>query len=226
MTSIWEQADTVRQLAAQSGKISLVEELAWRDVLSRHFNTGMRTAHLLDVGTGTGWLPILLANRRLKTTGLDHSEPLLDIARQRAWEAKQNVTFVTGSAENLQFPNAAFDILTAVNVLSALNDPRTAIQSWERVLKPGGRLIVVEDDRDSADYSIYLKANGIKRNHSAPLSDADAQKLVSFLKLNDWENVQASKARGQLDRAGTHLLQKYALGYNLIVAEKVGSIPL
>ncbi len=226
MTNLWTQRDTVRQQAAQSGKISLVEELAWRDVLSRHFNTGLRTAHLLDIGTGTGWLPILLANRRLVATGLDSSEPLLDVARQRAWEAQKEVKFVAGSAESLQFPNATFDVLTAVNVLSELDNPRIAINSWEQVLKPGGRLLVIEDDRDSEHYATYLKANAIQHNQAAPLGNAKRNELISFLKLHGWDNVEASQIRGQLDRSGTHLFQKYALGYTLIVAEKGGSIPL
>ncbi len=226
MVNHWTERETVRQLAAQSGNITLAEELAWRDVLGRHFNTGRRTAHLLDIGTGTGWLPILLANRRLIATGLDSSEPLLDVARQRAWEAQKEVRFVLGSAENLQFPNAAYDIITAVNLLSDLDDPRAAVTSWERVLKPAGRLLIVEDDRDSAHYATYLKANDIKRNQSAPLYNANCHELICFLKLRGWGNVHASQIRGQLERTGTYRFRPYTLGYTLVVAEKGGSIPL
>ena len=226
MTNLWTEKETVRRLAARSGNIGLAEELAWRDVLTRHINAGQRSAHLLDIGTGTGWLPILMANRRLKVTGVDSSESLIEIARQRAWEAEQDVKFVVGSAEDLQFPNAAFDAVTMVNALSAFTNPRGVVQAAERVLKPAGRLLIVEDDRGSADYETFLKAVNPPRQTAAPLWNATAEDVTQFLTLNGWQNVQTFQMRGQLDRGGSYRFRPYAVGYTLTVAEKGGSIPL
>jgi SAM-dependent methyltransferase len=98
---------------------------------------------IADVGTGIGHYPMLLARRTGRTYGIESEPALLDAARQRVTEAHQpNIRIVEGAPEHLPLRDGAVDI-----VLSGLIEPDDAhlpaIAEAMRVLRPGGRLVVI-----------------------------------------------------------------------------------
>lgn len=98
---------------------------------------------IADVGTGIGHYPMLLARRSGRMYGIESDEALLAVARQRAAASHQpNIRIVEGAPTKLPLRDAAVDI-----VLTSQIDPddasRPAIQEALRVLKAGGRLIVI-----------------------------------------------------------------------------------
>jgi SAM-dependent methyltransferase len=95
----------------------------------------------LDLGTGTGSLALGLAARGLRVTGLDVSEPLLEVARSRAEASGLGVSFVQGSAEHTGLAAASFDLVSAGQCWWWF-DAEAAIAEVQRVLAPGGRLLV------------------------------------------------------------------------------------
>jgi len=99
--------------------------------------------HILEVGVGTGIsLPGYKTSSRL--TGVDISEPMLDKARARVRRlALANVEAITVmDAEALDFPDAAFDVVVAQYVVSAVPHPARALDEFARVVKPGGEIII------------------------------------------------------------------------------------
>jgi ubiquinone/menaquinone biosynthesis C-methylase UbiE len=104
---------------------------------------------VLDVGCGTGSLAIA-AKRRVgvagEVCGLDASAPMIARARNKARKAGVEVNFQNGVAESVPFPDGRFDVVLNTVMLHHL--PRKARQQCvgevRRVLKPGGRLLVVE----------------------------------------------------------------------------------
>lgn len=72
---------------------------------------------LLDVGTGTGRAALLFARSGAKVTAVDASPEMLAVARRHALEQGLTVTFATGDAHALQFPNRAFDVVVSLRVL-------------------------------------------------------------------------------------------------------------
>jgi ubiquinone/menaquinone biosynthesis C-methylase UbiE len=106
-----------------------------------------RKLRLLDIGCGTGRLLdfVKQAWPRLPVTGLDLSEAYLGHARQhlRRWA---RVSLVVGNAEAIPAPNESFDAVTSIFMLHELppNARRTVIGECARVLKPGGRLVLVD----------------------------------------------------------------------------------
>ena len=103
-----------------------------------------RRARVIDVGTGTGAIPIRLAERRpdLRIFGVDLSAPMLARARRRAREAEAPVTFRRASARSLPYPARSFDLVLSNSLLHHLPDPVPALDEFARVLRPGGALLV------------------------------------------------------------------------------------
>ncbi len=100
-------------------------------------SAGKRISLALDIGTGPGLLPALLATRgNLQAIGLDTDYNLL-----RAAPASIPVTL--GCAAALPFPAASFDLLTATNVIFLLGNPLHALGECRRILKPGGSLCLL-----------------------------------------------------------------------------------
>ena len=96
---------------------------------------------ILDVATGTGMVARSLAQRGAIVTALDQSEAMLAVARARGLAG---VTLVQGEAERLPFADAAFDALTFTYLLRYVDDPQATLSELARVVKPGGRIGMVE----------------------------------------------------------------------------------
>jgi len=98
----------------------------------------------LDVGCGTGFLSFELAARGFGVTGVDFAPAMLAEARRKAAERGIAIRFELGDAERLPFGPGAFDLVMTRHVLWTLPHPEAAIDEWIRVLRPGGRLVVVD----------------------------------------------------------------------------------
>lgn len=101
-------------------------------------------AHVTDLGCGTGSLALLLAEAGHDVRGLDLSEPMVAAARRKAADAGVAIEVRHGDASAPPYPDASTDVVLVRHVLWALPDPGAAIARWVRLLRPGGRLILVE----------------------------------------------------------------------------------
>ncbi|CAM4012866.1 class I SAM-dependent methyltransferase [Paenibacillus alkaliterrae] len=101
---------------------------------------------LLDIGTGTGFLALQLAALGHRVTGIDFSEEMLFIARAKAKETGHACSFLKGDAEDMPFPDDNYDIIVCRHVLWGLACPDCALAEWHRVLKPGGKIIIMDGD--------------------------------------------------------------------------------
>ena len=100
---------------------------------------------LLDVGTGTGRLLTLLADRYDRAVGIDASHDMLTAARSELDRAGLTRARVQqGDVHALGLPRDAFDVATIHQVLHYLDDPGSAVREAARTLRPGGRLLVVD----------------------------------------------------------------------------------
>jgi 2-polyprenyl-6-hydroxyphenyl methylase/3-demethylubiquinone-9 3-methyltransferase len=96
-------------------------------------------ANILDLGCGFGTVTNELANKGHAVTGLDHSAEALDIAK--AWDKTQSVQYRLGDIHSIPFANKSFDVVTAMDVLSHINESSSVFQEATRVLRPGGIFI-------------------------------------------------------------------------------------
>jgi len=97
---------------------------------------GFRKA--LDVGCGEGRFCRMLRAAGVKATGIDPTAPLLEVAKQRDPKGDYRL----GRAEQLDFPDASFDLVVSYITLIDIPDFRAAIAEMTRVLKPRGSLLI------------------------------------------------------------------------------------
>ncbi len=112
---------------------------------------------VLDVGTGPGIFACLYAQLGHESYGLDFSESMLAVARQRAQEMNLECKFVFGDAESPPFPNETFDAVSSRHLLFNLPRPGVAICEWVRVLKPGGRLILIGNEHVNGSKASFVR---------------------------------------------------------------------
>ena len=111
---------------------------------------------VLDVGTGTGILiPFLLkaVGSTGHVTAVDYAEKMAEICNLK-YAGVSNVWVAVQRVENLDFPSKSFDAVTCFGLFPHLEDKEAALAQLNRVLKPGGKLIIAH-----ALSSIEIKAH-------------------------------------------------------------------
>ena len=126
------------------------ERAAWDRVFALVL-ADRRALATLDVGCGTGFLTFELASRGHRVTGVDFAAAMIAEARRKAAERSASVRFEEGDAEQLPFAPGSFDLVMTRHVLWTLPHPEAAIDEWIRVLRTGGRLVVVDGQFDAGN---------------------------------------------------------------------------
>jgi SAM-dependent methyltransferase len=96
----------------------------------------------LDIGCGTGGVSALAAAGGADVTGVDLAPNLIETATRRARERGMDVSYQVGDVEDLDFPDAAFGIVTSSVGAIFAPDQEAAAREMARVCAPGGRLVL------------------------------------------------------------------------------------
>jgi ubiquinone/menaquinone biosynthesis C-methylase UbiE len=126
------------------------ERAAWDRILDLVVPPG-HALESLDIGCGTGFLAFELTDRGHHATGVDFAPAMLAEARRKATERGVAIRFEEGDAEQLRFRSGSFDLVMSRHLLWTLAHPEMAIDEWMRVLRPGGRLVIVDGQFDAGD---------------------------------------------------------------------------
>lgn len=98
---------------------------------------------ILDAGCGEGYLSRLFAERGATITGIDASAELVEAAKGHKLTTELPVSFDIGSVDSLPYDADAFDLVICNHVINDLQEPARAIAEFARVLRPGGRVIIM-----------------------------------------------------------------------------------
>lgn len=158
---------------------------------------------LLDVATGTGHTALALAPRVREVIGLDLTpamgEQFAALAREQGFP---HARFVVGDVEALPFPDASFELVTCRRAAHHFSNPARAMAEMARVLRPGGRLglvdMVAPDDPASARFFNQLE-QARDASHQRALSTGEWLALVEAngLQIRTWEVTEEQSSWSQ-----------------------------
>ncbi|MEV7137366.1 class I SAM-dependent methyltransferase [Streptomyces tauricus] len=97
---------------------------------------------VLDLGCGTGSLSLLASEARHRVTGVDLSPRMVDLARAKL--AGRDAAFLVGDAAAPPVGEQRFDVVLVRHVLWTLPEPGRVLRHWRGLLRPGGRLVLIE----------------------------------------------------------------------------------
>jgi SAM-dependent methyltransferase len=107
-------------------------------------------SRILDVGCGTGWSTLMFHRAGHQAHGVDLHQNGLE-----AWQEYPDLPYTAADAQSLPFPDNSFDIVSMYQMLEHVPNPESALGEAIRVLRPGGRLVVVGPNLVGAGYTLY-----------------------------------------------------------------------
>ena len=155
-----------------------------------------RKLDILDIGTGTGFFALLLAERGHRVIGIDLSEEMIRYAKESAEQAGAEAVFRVMDAERPDFAQGSFDAIVSRNLTWALPHLEEAYAAWGRLLRPGGVLINFD-----ADYC-RRTADAVDAETELPENHAHKQVAQELIDENDQITLELSayqQARPQWD---------------------------
>ena len=156
---------------------------------------------LLDLGTGTGRMLELLAPRADRAIGIDGSHAMLNLARQRIGRAAlRNVQLRQGDLYALPVERDGYDLVVVHQVLHYLDEPARALREAARVLRPGGRLLVV-DFAPHADESL----RDLHAHRRLGFARAEIEGFLHDAGLEAGEGLDLAPAPGEADKLAVSL---------------------
>ena len=188
---------------------SFFQDQRWRRAAVRAAGVGPRS-RVLDCACGTGDLSEAFADAgAAEVTGLDFTPQMLDIARHKAARAaarpgRAAVHYVQGDAMALPFEDGRFDAVSIAFGIRNVAQPERAIAEFFRVLRPGGRLVVLEFADPANPLVRWL--GGAYTRHVMPLTATliarDRSGAYRYLPRSVSTFAQPEDLSGMLSRAG------------------------
>lgn len=136
----WDAQAATFDDAPDHGLRDPVIRTAWMTLLKDVLPSGKT---MLDIGCGTGSLSLVLAELGCTVTGIDLSPKMIALAQEKAKTANQPIQFHVMDAAFPDFPQQ-FDGIICRHLLWMLPTPSAVLTRWIKLLKPGGRLLLIE----------------------------------------------------------------------------------
>lgn len=120
---------------------------SWRKRALKHILSGDRQLDILDLACGTGDFSIAMAKTgKCKVMGVDLSENMLEVMKEKVGKLglEDSISMKVGDGENLDFQDNTFDRVTIAFGIRNFEDKQKGLREMLRVLKPGGKLVILE----------------------------------------------------------------------------------
>ena len=159
---------------------------AWLKLLTSYFpDKPKEEIRILDIGTGPGFFPVILAEAGYKVDAVDYTEGMLEKAKENAGELCKNIHFQRMDAQKLEFADNTFDIVISRNLTWNLEHPDIAYSEWVRVLKAGGRLLNFD-----ANWYGYLYEEEQRKAYENDRKNVESNSLDDHYLCTDIERME------------------------------------
>ena len=194
--------------------LSFGQDPRWRSFLVSRIEAGPGDT-VLDVASGTAAVAIELARRHgCKIVGVDQSPEMLDAGRARVAAAglAERIELREGRAEDLPFDDAAFAGLTFTYLLRYVDDPAATMRELARVVKPGGRIAMLEFSVPSralprAAWEAYVRAGLPVAGRAVSPGWAEVGDFLGPSIRDFWRRFPPERLRGIWEGAGIEGVQ-------------------
>jgi ubiquinone/menaquinone biosynthesis C-methylase UbiE len=149
----WSGRAAEFDLGPSHGILNESQQRAWLALLREV--AGPPPLTVLDVGCGTGFLALRMAELGHTAVGIDLAEEMLAVAQRKVEGVGLPVSFRLGDAEAPPQDGAPYDVILERHVIWTLPQPREAVRAWHALLKPGGLLMLIEGIFEMSDRTIY-----------------------------------------------------------------------
>ncbi|PKM73385.1 MAG: hypothetical protein CVU91_05520 [Firmicutes bacterium HGW-Firmicutes-16] len=175
----------------------LADKPTWQKVLAALIGSD-KEQYILDVATGTGMIANMLgAYGYANVTGADISEGMMRIAIDHAREQNTKAGFMYGNAIELPFAENTFDIVINSRLLWTLSEPENAIKEWHRVLKPGGKVIAINELEEEGIRCSSIESYQAKTKVSEyPFANASREKISEVFMKAGFRDVSVNPMPG------------------------------
>lgn len=171
-------------------------EKEWHIPAAANF-ASTRDLRVLEIGCGMGTDGAQFAKAGADYTGIDLTDAAVELARKRFQVSGLKGQFRVADAERLDFPDASFDLVYSHGVLHHTPDIEAAVREIHRVLKPGGRAMVMLYHRGSYNYRVGIRV--LRRAGAGLLASEAGIKLINFLTR---EPIDSLREHAQLAKNG------------------------
>lgn len=205
MITLTEEMHKYWQKRAPSYSKQNLEELdsdiffKWQNFIrSRLKNTDKYPLKVLDIGTGPGFLAIILSSLGMEVTGIDLTREMLDLAQVNSFNYQQKIKFLQMDATNLDFENESFDLVVTRNLTWNLENLYMAYKEWLRVLKKNGQILNFDANWyrylfDENEKNKYLKSR-------QDVSELDIKDYYAYQETNQMEDLAKNLKTSKISR--------------------------
>ncbi|AFY77010.1 MAG: class I SAM-dependent methyltransferase [Hydrococcus sp. C42_A2020_068] len=177
-------------------------------------------AKVLDAGTGTARIPILICQQRpdWQITAIDLAQAMLEVGKRNVEKANlgRQISLELIDAKQMPYPDEDFDVVISNSLIHHLPDPLPFLQELKRVLKPNGAILIRDLLRPSTEDIMYQMVEAIGSeydNHQKQLFQdslhaaftlAEVEKLVQTVGLEGVKVYQSSDRHWTIERVWTN----------------------
>ncbi len=194
--------------------LSFGQDPRWRSFLASRIAAGPGDT-VLDVASGTAAVAVEVARRHgCRVVGIDQSPEMIAEGRRRVEAAGlgDRIELREGRAEKLPFEDAGFDGLTFTYLLRYVDDPATTMRELARVVRPGGRIAMLEfavppRPLPRAAWEAYVRAGLPLAGRAVSPGWADVGSFLGPSIRSFWDRWPPERLRGVWEGAGIQEIQ-------------------
>ncbi len=180
----------------------------WKKEILPYIPENRRDTRILDVGTGSGFFSLLLAEEGYENlTGIDLTPAMIEEAKRLSAGLDHKPSFFVMDAEKLDFPDQSFDVILTRNLTWTLPHPDRAYREWYRVLRSGGLLLNFD-----ADY-------GADEDTQPELPENHAHRGISSELMHRHDQIMAVLPNSYLKRPGVDVEFLKAAGFTGVTVD-------
>jgi ubiquinone/menaquinone biosynthesis C-methylase UbiE len=152
---------------------------------------------VVDLGSGMGSATVDAARSGASVIAVDPTAYMRWILElRRKWQgARARITVVEGAAESIPSSDGSVDALWTVNTIHHWTDRATAVRQLARVMRPGGRVLLVDEDLDDSAHPFHERSRARRTRHGQAFDEVDAEALAASLVESGFASAHGSRTR-------------------------------